>query len=148
MSTFTAYRYRWSNKPLKQGVLIERTIMQIKKGMNRVVLLIGRYAIKFPRYIDHQSFVRGILSNILESVRWKRSHHPALMPVLFTFPFGLLSIQERCDYILPRKLTQEEIDILPFVTVDNNGNNAGIHKGRIVVFDYGSHDMKLKEQLC
>lgn len=113
--------------------------------MDRTVLLIGRYAIKVPNMTNDQTFVRGMLSNVLEHNRWNRSKHPALMPVVFKLPFGLLLIMKRADIILERKLTVCEVDTLPIYAFDNNGKNAGIHNNRLVIFDYGAPDNKLKD---
>jgi len=119
----------------------------IHYGMNRFVFTFGHYVIKFPIFWrDDQAFIRGLLSNILERVRYKLSHkHPALMPIIYCFPFGLFLIMRRCPIILRRKLTTEELEELPFINIDNNERNMGIYKHHIVWFDYGNPDMRLKE---
>ena len=118
--------------------------MHIKYGMDRTVLLIGKYAIEVPNMTNDQTFVRGMLSNVLEHNRWNRSKHPALMPVVFKFPFGLFLIMKRAIIILDRYLTEDEVDTLPVYAFDNNGKNAGIHNDKLVIFDYGAPDNKLK----
>jgi hypothetical protein len=116
----------------------------VRKGMNRRVILVGKYAFKFPRIVDDQTFVRGMLHNILEHTRWKLSHkHKALMPIYWCSPLGLMLIQRRCTYILYRKLTPLEVKSMPFTDVDNNGDNAGIYNGHVVLFDYGGENMHL-----
>lgn len=123
--------------------------MSIKSGVSRIVLLIGRYAIKIPRCNRGDDFfVLGMQGNILERERWRASKrdypngHPALAPIYFCFPFGLLLIMKRYRMMLDRPLTREEIAALPFINVDNNGNNAALdEQGRIVIIDYGNCDM-------
>jgi hypothetical protein len=117
-------------------------LIQIRSGLSRVVLLCGDYAIKFPNIFNGDGlYVTGMLGNVLERSRWKHSkNHPALVPVLFCFPFGLFLVQPRCYALMGRELTQEEVQQLPFVNIDNKGENFGIRQGRIVVIDYGNAD--------
>lgn len=118
--------------------------MSFKAGVSRVVLLVGRFAIKVPNpRWGMKYFVMGMLGNMLERERWVLSKHPALVPVLACAPLGLLAIQRRCSEIAPRLLTKDEITNLPFIGYDNNGHNAGLLDGRLVLFDYGNADMYL-----
>lgn len=120
--------------------------MHIERGTTRAVLLIGKYAIKFPRihheFKDHRwkMFLRGILANIDEAYWWKHSHHKdKLCPVKWKSPFGFILIMQRAD-----PFTREEYDAdlnglikrfsgLPF---DAKVENFGKIDERIVLVDY------------
>lgn len=121
--------------------------LQVRRGMNRVVLLCGGWAIKLPSLRNgHRYFVSGMLSNLLEADHWQRTKHPALARVYLSLPFGLLLVAQRYDYILTRRLTRDEEDALPFLNYDNNGHNAALYEGRIVLVDYGNPGMYLVKE--
>lgn len=108
-------------------------------GVNRTVIFIGSYAIKFPSFRNGiKYFVYGMLANMLEYEKWNLSKSPYLMPVYYRFPFGLFTVNKRYYNVLDRLLTKEELDKLPLINFDNNGNNAAIDNGQIIIIDYGN----------
>lgn len=116
----------------------------IKKGIGRTVVLIGSFAIKFPSFRNGVlHFVYGMLANLLEGERWGLSKSKYLAPVYITGPFGLFSINKRYKSLLARRLTSKELERLPFINFDNNGNNAAMDNGQIVLIDYGNPGMYL-----
>ncbi len=125
--------------------------IDIKHGMSRRVILIGNYAIKFPRIGNGQGmFLIGLLGNYVEADRYKLSKgysaEKSLAKVVFSLPLGLCTVMRRYK-LLDRKLTRQELDKLPFTysdRIDNNGANMGIdEKDNIIVLDYGNVDMFL-----
>ena len=118
--------------------------MKIEKGSTRTVLLIGKYAIKVPRfwheYHGHRwkMFLRGILANIDEDYWWKHSHKKnKLCPVVFKSPLGFLLVMLRA-----KELTEQEYDKKQLekefigLPLDNKIINFGKIDGNIVLVDY------------
>jgi hypothetical protein len=112
---------------------------EIRRGVNRTVLLIGPWAIKVPSFRNgSRYFVYGMLGNLLERDHWRMSHHPRLAPVLACGPLGLLLVMERLPFVLDRALTPDELRQFPFLNLDNNGDNVGIGPHGLTLFDYGN----------
>lgn len=112
--------------------------MKLCAGVTRLVLLVGPVAVKVPNPrwgMIH--LVRGMLANLYERERWAKSRHPMLTPTYVCLPFGLLAVQRRVPISVPGRLMREEVDRLPFIGYDNNGHNAGLLRGKLVLFDYG-----------
>ncbi len=118
--------------------------MHLKSGTTRWVLLIGKYAFKFPRFSASyprgsklKIFLRGWLANIDE--KWWSDHtlnKEKLCRVLFCFPGCLCIVMQRAE-----NLSKEEYGLiepgyfngLPF---DNKRENIGKLNGRYVLVDY------------
>ena len=109
--------------------------MKIKIS-TRVVLLIGKYAIKIP--IDR----RGYLQGKNEKAVWKSGKCRKLLAPLVWSRFGIV-IQKRCteinyfveNYVFEIKNTFPHMD---FYNCDlYNHQNWGIYQGRQVLIDYG-----------
>jgi hypothetical protein len=116
-------------------------------GYTRIVVLIGKYAIKFPNPKDGQrSFVLGLWCNYNEYFQWKNSHHPKLGKVLFCFPLGLFQVMLRYNQLSNDQLAQNTINVykdytddLPLVFPDCKSDNFGIdNNGKMVLLDYGN----------
>ncbi len=112
-------------------------------GCTRMVLLIGRWAVKIPRLnYGWTFFLRGLLCNMQE-VAFSRTGWPELCPILWRVPGGFLSVMARA-----RPLTDQEwhdADIEAFretpsykVPVELKRDSFGILGGRLVAVDYGS----------
>lgn len=119
---------------------IDNSFLRIATGMNRIVLLIGEYAVKIPnpRY-GQEFFLRGMYNNVHERRTWLRSRkNEHLMPVFFMFPLGLFTICRRYRKIATKPLSRKQLEEVNLVFFDNNGNNAAIDdRDRIVALDYG-----------
>lgn len=118
--------------------------MKIKRGTTRFVILIGKYAIKFPRihhkYKGHRykMFLRGILANIDEKFWYKSGFEKnKLAKVIFTSPFGLFLIMERAEPLssgeYDKQQMEEQFKHLP---LDNKIQNFGKVDNRVVLIDY------------
>lgn len=136
--------------------------MQIKHGTTRKVLLVGRYAIKFPNWDEYRLFLNGLLCNMQEARWWREMPEARRMmcPVLFSIWGGWLVVMPRCEPISRKsfgqlkrypigKTTARGYRTNMFIGYDTRYNRAGIpveykldsygrYRGRIVALDYGS----------
>lgn len=114
--------------------------MPVKHGSSRSVILVGNYAIKFPRVWTWRSFWRGFIHNLNER-EWS-GFAPQLCPVLFCFPGGLFLIMPRCrpltrkDYmgLCMKEMLIYQGTCLP---AEDKIDSFGWHKEKIVIIDYG-----------
>lgn len=119
----------------------------ILRGASRVVLLTGRYAIKFPACTDWgwgrwYTFLCGLQANVQEARLFRvLSGHgdQRLCPILFSAPLGVLLVMPRCR-TLTQPLSDEEFQ--GFINGDctvpseNKADSFGWHQGRLVSVDY------------
>jgi len=118
--------------------------MQIKKGTTRIVFLIGKYAIKFPRihhkYPGHRykMFLRGLLANIDENFWWKSTYkRDKLCPVKFKSPLGFFLVMDRAIPLKESEYNKEQFEKDFFgLPLDNKIVNFGKIDNRIVLIDY------------
>ena len=113
--------------------------MGIRHGTTRTVLLIGRWAIKFPSAVEWRLFLQGLLGNLQERQFWT-TKWPELCPVLFGCPGGWFLIMRRA---IP--LTREDYENFKgfdcedrIVPVEMKLDSFGWIDGKIVAVDYGS----------
>ena len=109
------------------------------KGAYRRVLLVGRFAWKFPRL---RNFREGMRCNRWEREMW-RIWRPtfgweSLCPVVFADPLGLLVVMPRVD----QPVSQEDVEIgrgdpYPAPTGEWKPDDHGRLDGKVVVVDYG-----------
>lgn len=116
-----------------------------KKGCTRIVIIIGKLAIKFPRITTYKLFLHGLLANLEESI-WNRKNMPqevGLPDVLFVAPFGLFSIQRKVRKVnhiglfwveLERLIVTSEIDSGWWLN-DCKPQNFGYLNGQLVKID-------------
>lgn len=71
--------------------------MKIKCGSKRLVLIFNKVVIKIPKINHYESFIRGILENIVEGAR--SGSHDDLCKVIYCNRFGLFSIMEKANPI-------------------------------------------------
>ncbi len=128
--------------------------MKWVRGRTRNVLLVGRYAVKFPIFSSYRKFLYSLLGNHFE---W---HHRKVSkefqaPIWFYIPGGLLLVMARCEPLdveaeaseiimfdlLKKALAQGEEGFLDIVEISTE--NYGYYQGRWVAFDYG-HGGNLK----
>lgn len=71
--------------------------VSVLDGATRVVILVGRWAVKFPqvRY-GWRNFLFGLLANMQERT-FARAGWPELCPVVCSLPGGWLVVMPRCD---------------------------------------------------
>jgi hypothetical protein len=118
--------------------------MHFKFGTTRTVILIGKYALKFPRIHLRANngwslFLRGLLGNMNES-NFGRDFKEELCPVVFRLWGGFLTVMLRAE-----ELTEEEWNNFNFYDhfkvlypdlCENKKSSFGKLNGRIVAVDY------------
>lgn len=119
-----------------------------RNGIRRV-LLIGKYAVKFPNFFNWEAFLNGLLANMHEKT-FDVMKMPEVAPVLFSLPGGWLSVMPRVDvksseeadrfeYLDQFKamlLTSTNAPILKNI-VELKVDSVGLLDGRVVAIDYG-----------
>ena len=111
---------------------------ELKKGTTRRVLLIGKYAIKFPRVNRWKSFLRGVLANLDEMMWYKNSPNEwkqKLCPSLFTLG-GLFLISRRAEPIDLEDYQELDLGYYDPLPLDCKICNFGKFENRIVLVDY------------
>lgn len=122
-------------------------MIQIKRGVTRTVVLVNKYAIKFPTLQSYKLFLNGLLANLQE--KEFNGSHPDLAPIIFSLPFGFCNIMVRADELNVKDLSESEFrDFLldkykndplkEFMLSDAKSTNWGTLKGKLVKIDYGS----------
>lgn len=114
----------------------------MRQGVTRLVLLIGKYAIKIPNFTySHQNFLSGCLANHNERLFCKQyKGMPQLDKVAYTYYsslFGLLNIQRRAE-IVPFDISSDRSIRESFrgVCHDFKNENFGFINDKIVCIDY------------
>lgn len=113
--------------------------IKFRQGTTRYVVLVGRWAVKFPTFkYGYRNFLRGLLGNIDEA-GMGRGKDARLAPALFALPGGWLLVMPRCKPVSPREfhdlVNMKSFDLLP---VEDKRDSFGWYKGRIVAIDYAS----------
>lgn len=108
-------------------------------GITRIVVLVGRWAIKLPRWnYGWGKFVEGVTNNRSEWAYWRKTKSNEVCPTLFSF-WGLFNIMPRvriCE-------SKEEIECIPLDDwLDRKPDNLGHYKEKIVWVDYPYHITK------
>lgn len=136
----------------------------ITTGSTRWVVLIGQYAVKFPRPTSWWSLLNGMLANLNER-RFGRGYSQALAHVFFADPMGFVVVMERCAAVPVGTATSCELggqigddievtyetenpEICEAIFADRKGNRLPLElkddgfgvaaDGRIVGIDYGN----------
>ncbi|RYE31647.1 MAG: hypothetical protein EOP42_10315 [Sphingobacteriaceae bacterium] len=112
---------------------------KLTKGFNRNVVLLGKYAIKFPRN------TLGLISNLNETIRWKHDHKSRHLRCPVLYGSSIMVIMKRC---MPCSENIFENLSEDYKTIDDfNIHNFGIlkeetglgHTEKIVCLDYGNN---------
>ena len=121
----------------------------VKRGVTRLVILIGNFVIKIPRLDNGQEmFLLGCLSNWRERSFCKMfsrmpEFYNLVVPTIFCSWFGLFQIQLRCSN---KKFSKSVEELEDYMRVYQEGKrlgfdakrvNLGWYKGRWVWLDYG-----------
>lgn len=117
--------------------------VQSMQGATRNVFLVGRWALKIPRFIEWRLFLHGLLANMQEKTFSGCDVFPDLCPVLWALPGGFLVCMQRATPV-PRTWWEDtSID----EWLSSRGLSAicegkldcfGMLRGKVVVVDYGS----------
>ena len=106
--------------------------MQFRSGQTRMVLLLGRWALKVPHLGNGwKFFLLGMLAN--ENERLWNGYDDRLCPVLWCAPLGLLLCMRRAEPWNEKE--PPDMPGLPFL--DHQPTNFGILNGKTVSIDYG-----------
>jgi hypothetical protein len=118
--------------------------MKIRRGMTRIVLLIGRWAIKIPRPSSSQQFVLGCLANLAErSISVESRGDLRLAQTRWCALLGLISVQERVGEPLRVMPGINELEAIPLRDFCGGiaaqwHNCSRRNNGALVCFDYGA----------
>lgn len=114
-------------------------------GSTRCVVLVGRWAVKFPRLSGRfawNRFLRGLLANMQERLFWE-TRWPELCPVVWSVAGGWLVVMRRATPMTPEEW--ETFDALKWsqrddyvVPVECKRDSFGWVDGNLVAVDYGS----------
>lgn len=114
--------------------------MKVKRGTNRIVILVGKYAFKFPNIFNgHLLFLYGCYSNYSERDFCKKfrdmpEFYNLVAPSLFCSWFGLLEVQVRCEEVL--SISDSDLRRLESVNGESKPINYGTYKNNLVCVDY------------
>lgn len=114
-------------------------------GTTRTVILIGRYAIKFPAMTEWRLFLLGLLANMQER-NFSRCGWPELCPVLFSVSGGWLVVMRRARALTDDEwLAMSEPDLHAFINkpeycipAEIKCDSFGWLDGKLVAVDYGN----------
>jgi hypothetical protein len=125
--------------------------MAIERGCTRVVLLVGKYAIKFPSGdMGYRGFLKGILDNLGEAGVSKWSPALSVTKTLYCNCSGLVLVAERARQVQHVGLYQVDLARLcaidplhsQFYKDDAKPDNFGYdEKNRLVKLDYARHQI-------
>lgn len=112
----------------------------VRRGITRTVVLIDRWAIKFPSLRSHGDGLRGLLWSVTRGIQANLSEQdwsgsPGTCPVLWSLA-GLVSVYPRCAPVF-RELSDAEYESTGFLgPQDRKPHNLGYLDGRLVWIDY------------
>ncbi|ASK29710.1 hypothetical protein CEY12_06150 [Chryseobacterium sp. T16E-39] len=113
------------------------------KGLTRTVILVGRFAFKFPTVqLSHYEFLRGCCDNWKERSNYKyirkhqKEHLENISPSYFCFLFGLLQIQARCEEFESEPSKEQKEFFFHYCKNDCKKDNLGWYNGKVVCLDY------------
>ena len=108
------------------------------RGVFRRVFLVGRYAIKTPRF---KHLLMGMRSNRWEREMWchwqPRFRWRTLCPVLFADALGVLVVMPRALQPAPQGQVDTLPDYYPDITAESKHEDYGFLAQDLVALDYG-----------
>lgn len=117
-------------------------ILELKQGYSRNCLLIGKFAIKFPRFASERQFVMGLSGILREREMYEASGRlDTLAHVYYTAPLGLFAVYRRYSAMV-RPLSLSEQAELPLRGADLKIGNFASENGRVIVLDYAEGWLK------
>ena len=127
--------------------MIEKIISKLfnaRFGSTRTTILIGKYAIKIPSFVEYRLFLYGLLGNLQEKEFWdglpdSRDH---MCPVLFSFPGGFFNIMARAEPVTMEQFLIYADDWYQeakaySIPVECKMDSWGYVDGKLVAIDYG-----------
>jgi hypothetical protein len=111
-------------------------------GCYRIVLLIGKYAIKIANFKGrHLDFLLGCYNNYKERSYYKQTADIRVAKSYFCSWFGLIQIQKRYN-MLERDLTNQEIESFSDVHFgDYKRENFGLENNQLKCLDYSMSEL-------
>ena len=115
----------------------------IKKGSNRWVFIIGKFAFKIPSLHAYKNFLWGLLANMQEKeFSGIDEFKDRLCPVVFYIPLGLLVVMPRARVLEMNEISKEELKIFctltkGYIPAELKHDSFGYFKGKLVAIDYG-----------
>jgi len=116
---------------------------QVKRGATRLVVLVGRLAIKIPNLAEWRTCLWGLLANMQERT-FAATGNARLARVLWSLPGGFLVVMERCRPLDDAEWQALDVDAFEWggdmrVPIENKRDAFGVSKdGRLVAVDFGS----------
>jgi hypothetical protein len=118
--------------------------MRVDRGTSRLVISVGKYAIKIAYGATFEHFLRGIVANICES-KWRNFDSPYLSHIHCTLAFGLIAVHERVRPVKHMGIYQLDLVegsiksgvAVEFWLSDAKPSNYGYRGTQLVKIDYG-----------
>lgn len=115
-----------------------------RKGSSREVVLIGQWAIKFPKLYSWETFLWGLLANMQE-IQFSKLNWPELCPIIWYIPGGFLVVMPRCKILIRNDFCEEKINEIftnaklhnRCLPVEMKPDSWGFLNGRLIAVDYG-----------
>ena len=127
------------------GVRLERRVrglLSIAWGSTRIVILVWKWAIKVPSFVEWRLFLLGLLANMQES-KFSKTGWAELCPVVFSLYGGFLIVMLRAD-----PLSRDQFNEIDFdkwvdrgdyrIPVENKLDSFGFLENKLVAVDYGN----------
>ena len=116
-----------------------------RNGITRAVLLIGPYAIKFPRWrYGWFKFLCGLRSNMIEWQFRRMANQFCLAPTIWHIPGGFMNVQRRCEPLTDEEWEsiddpESDLKLMEWhgMDCDFKRDNFGTYYGVPVLLDYG-----------
>lgn len=111
-------------------------MIEVHRGTTRVVLLVGRWAVKLPRVSRAGgrlwTLARGVQANLSER---EQASVPGVCPVRWSL-LGVVNVYRRCDPVRG-ELSEADWSSIGYPgPVDRRPHNLGVLDGRLVLIDY------------
>ena len=112
------------------------------KGATRCVWLLGKFAVKFPRFVGWRNFLQGLLANNQERTFYRELKDKRLAKVYYADPLGVCLVMERADEV-KKILGRDEKRFLWVcaargLPVECKPSSIGVFGGKLKLIDYGN----------
>lgn len=111
-----------------------------KNGVTRLVILIGPYAFKFPRFdLSWKMGLHGLLSNMQEAAFSKiKNPKTKYCPTLFSIPGGFMNVQQRAKPLSDKQWNNLSCLTFKGYIHEMKRDGFGVIGRKVVILDYGS----------